>query len=220
MYEFVHSAPETRTTPARMALTAEKMGYEALVLRNHTDADEYPSFDVPDELPVAVHKGIEVRAEGVEELHKGIRRVENDNELVAVHGGDERINRAAIEAGVDLLAHPNHGRGHSFDHILARKAADEDVAVEISLAPVLRSSGGERVEAISDIHETLKFVRKYGTSFIVSADAHDHLQIRAPRELRAVAHLVGIKDDEFERATEETPARLLEDDDAPVEVVE
>jgi len=223
MYEFVHAAPETRTTPARTALTAARAGYDALVLRNHTDADDYPSFDVPDDPPVPVHEGVEVRAENVEELHEGVRRAEREDAAVVVaHGGDESINNAAVDAGVDLLAHPNRGRGRgrSFNHVLARDAAEAGVAVELSLAPVLRASGGERVEAIRDIHETLKFVRKYGTPFVVSADPYTHLQIRAPRETRALARLIGIEDDEFERATHETPATLLEDDDSPVEVVE
>ncbi len=226
MYEFVHAAPETRTTPTRMALTAERAGYDAIILRSHTDADEYPSFDMPDDPPVPVHEGVEVRADNVEKLHERVRRAEReDAAVVAVHGGDASINRAAIQAGVDLLAHPNGdggGRGHSrsFDHVLAREAEEAGVAVELSLAPVLRSSGGERVGALRDLHVTLKLVRKYGTPFVVSADAYTHLQIRAPRELHAVASLVGIEDDEFERATTETPRELLEDDGASVEVVE
>ncbi len=224
MFEFVHAAPETRTTPARMAHTAERAGYDALVLRNHTDADEYPSFDVPDDPAIPIHEGVEVRAEGVEELHERVRRAETDAAVVVAHGGDEVINRAAIDAGVDLLAHPNgergYGRERPFDHVLAREAAENGVAVELSLASVLRASGGERVEAIRGIHETLNFVRKYDTSFVVSADPYTHLQLRAPRELRALAHLVGIEDEEFERCTNETPERLLEDDDSNVEVVE
>lgn len=220
MYEFVHSAPETRTTPARMAHTAERAGYDALVLRNHTGADEYPSFGVPEDTPLPVHEGVEVRADGVEELHERVRRTEREKAaVVVVHGGDESINRAAIDAGVDLLAHPNRGRGRSFDHVLAREAAENGVAVEFSLAPVLRASGGERVKALRGIQEALKLVRKYDTPFVVSADPHDHLQLRAPRELRAVARLSGFEDDEFERATSETPERLLAADDESVEVV-
>jgi len=222
MYEFAHAAPETRTTPARMALTAARAGYDALVLRNHTDADDYPSFEVPDDLPVPVHEGVEVRAEDVESLHESVRRAEREDAAVVVaHGGDESINRAAIGAGVDLLAHPNRGRGRgrSFDHVLARDAADAGVAVEIALAPVLRSSGGERVKALRDLRATLRLVRKYDTPFVVSADPDTHLQVRAPRETRALARLVGIEDDEFERATKETPERLLADDDESVEVV-
>ncbi|MDZ7688179.1 MAG: hypothetical protein U5J64_05550 [Halobacteriales archaeon] len=73
MYEFVHAAPETRTTPTRMALTAASAGYNALVLRNHTDTDEHPSFDVPEDTPIHVHVGVEVRADGVEELHETVK---------------------------------------------------------------------------------------------------------------------------------------------------
>ncbi len=216
MYEFVHAAPETCATPSRVAYTAARAGYDAVILRNHSDADE---AEVPDETHVPVYEGVEVRANNVEGLHEEVRRYE-DADIVAVHGGDEAINRAAIDAGVDLIAHPSRGRGRSFDHVLARKAADEGVAVELSLASVLRSSGGERVGAIRDIHELLMLSRKYGTPFVVSADPRDHLELRAPRELRAVARLVGVEDDEFGRATTETPERILADNDAPVEVVE
>lgn len=223
MYEFAHAAPETHTTPARMALTAERAGYDALVLRNHTGADEYPEFDVPDDAPVPVHEGVEVRAEGVESLHEGVRRAEVEGtDLIAVHGGDSSINSAAVEHdGVDLLAHPNRNRGsgRSFNHVLAREAAENGVAVEFSFAHVLRKSGGERVKVLRDIHETLGLIHKYGTPFIITADPYTHLHLRAPRELRALARLVGFGDDEFERATCETPESLLADDDEPVEVV-
>lgn len=224
MYEFVHAAPETATTPARTAHTASRAGYEAVVLRNHFDveegADTYPSYDVPDEPAIPVQEGVEVRPDGVESLHQGIRRAEREGAaVVAVHSGDETVNRAAIQADVDMLAHPNRGRGRSFDHVLAREAADAGVAVELTLAPVLRGSGGERVKAIRDLQATLKLVRKYGTPFVVSADPRTHLHIRSPRELRAVARLVGIEDNEFDRGTNETPADLLSDGDEPVEVV-
>lgn len=222
MHDFVHAAPETATTPARMAQTAAHAGYDAVVLRNHFNPDDaYPSYDVPDGTGIPMHEGVEVRADGVEPLHEGVRRAERGGaEVVAVHGGEEALNRAAIQADVDLLAHPNRGRGRSFDHVLAREAAESGVAVELSLASVLRSSGGERVEAIRDLHTTLKLVRKYGTPFVVSADARTHLELRAPRELRAVAYLIGIDEEEFDRATDETPRRLIEDDGADVEVLD
>lgn len=208
-----------------MSLAASRAGYDAVVLRNHSNAEEgvdaYPSYDVPDGPAIPVHQGVEVRADGVEALHEGVRLAEREGAaVIAVHGGDEPINRAAIEARVDLLAHPNRGRGRSFDHVMAREAADAGVAVELSLAPVLRSSGGERVSAIRGLNTTLKLARKYGTPFVVSADSRTHLHLRAPRELRAVARLVGVEDDEFDRGTAETPARLLNDEEGPVEVVE
>jgi len=221
MHEFVHAAPETRTTPARMAHTAARAGYDAVVLRSHFDGrGDYPSYDVPDDPPVRVHEGTEVRADGVEALHEGVRRAESEGAaVVAVHGGDETLNRAAVDAGADLLAHPNRGRGRSFNHVLAREAAEAGVAVELSLAPVLRASGGERVEAVRDLRVTLRLVRKYGTPFVVSADPRTHLHLRAHRELRALAALVGIEDGEFGRGVDETPRALLSEDDPPVEVV-
>jgi len=221
MYEFVHTAPETNTTVRRFALTADRQGYDALVVRNHyspdTDIQSLP--EVPDDTEIPVYEGAELRAGNVESLHHGIRKAEGANlNLIAVHGGDESINRAAIDAGIDVLAHPNRGSGgktrggRSFDHVLAREAAEEGVAVEFNLTSVLRGSGGERVKKLRRIHETLKLIRKYDTPYVVSGDPFSVLELRGPREVRALCELIGFEPDEGHAGMCENAEELLNDE--------
>ncbi|MDY6779324.1 MAG: hypothetical protein SV760_02005 [Halobacteria archaeon] len=84
MFEFVRSYPETPTTPARYSVAASTAGYDALVLRNHTDAtdDDRPRFDgsslspaaadeIGSEAPTDIYSGVEIRvgAGEVDRLH-------------------------------------------------------------------------------------------------------------------------------------------------------
>jgi len=228
VYEFVHTAPETRTTVRRFALTAERQGYDSLVVRNHYDPDaeiDESLPEVPDDTEIPVYEGVEIRADDAEELHHGMRKAERaDVDAVVVHGGDEPLNRAAIEAGVDLLAHPNRASGRrnerSFDHVLAREAADTGVAVEFNLSSVLRSSGGERVKMLRRVREMLELVRKYDTPYVVSGDPSSHLDLRAQREVRALCELAGFEADEARAGIDDNPTGVLSDEEPDVRVVD
>lgn len=219
MIEFVHSGPETRSTLNRMALSAQRMGYSGVVSRNHSDSD-MPEPASP-EIDIEVISGVEVRADSVEQLHGLTGKYRDDVEVVCVHGGEPEINRAAAGMeDIDVLCHPLRGRDWSFNHVLMRRAAENDVAVEFNLSDVLRESGGTRVNALKDTRLLLKLERKYDAPFVVSADPYTHHELRAPRELEALLELIGFREEEINSGLRETPQELVRPNDTDVRVVE
>ncbi len=191
-WEAVHAHPDGESTVRRLALTAAGDGFDGLVVRNHGDRlTEFDPATVSEASGIDVVAGIEVRAEersrvaGLIDSHRAHRSV------VCVHGGPESINRlACTDPRVDVLAHPTHGDG--VDHVLVRSAADKGVALEFSLARVLRTAGGRRVRALRRLRTLRELLEKYDTPHVVSADATSHLQLRSPRELAAVGSVVGV----------------------------
>ncbi|MDY7081027.1 MAG: RNase P subunit p30 family protein, partial [Halobacteria archaeon] len=141
-FEFVHTAPETTTTLNRMAIIADRAGFSALVVRNHSDAvsDSF-EFETAPDIPLSVYSGVEIRADSVDQLHGYVGKyVSRDIDVICVHGGDETINRAAVSVlNIDVLCHPYHARGLAFDHVLVREAAENGVALEFNLSNVLRA---------------------------------------------------------------------------------
>lgn len=198
MYEAVHARPDGESTVARMALTASDYGFDGIVVRNHGDTPA--SFDpeaLRAEYGVDVVSGVEVRADDVSRASGFVGSHRPDHTVVLVHGGDPSVNRFAVEqAAVDVLAHPMAGTG-DFNHVLARAATANGVRVEFNLARVLRATGGERVRAIADLRKLQDIVRAYDTPFVVSGDPRSHLQLRTPRELRAVGESIGFTSDEI-----------------------
>lgn len=211
MYEFVHTAPESRSTLNRMALTAERMRYSGIIIRNHSNyelLDEWVS-----EFGVDVVGGVEVRADSVEQLHGLVRKYRDKVDVVCVHGGEEDINRGAVEMDeVDVLCHPMKGRGRGVNHVTAATARENDVVLEFNLSKVLRESGGERVRALQDLRFLRKLVRKYGTPFIISGDPYTHQDLRAPREMKALLELIGFREGEINTGIGETPSTLSKND--------
>jgi ribonuclease P/MRP protein subunit RPP1 len=197
MYEAVHARPDGDSTAARMALTASEYGFEGIVIRNHGDSPA--SYD-PERLretygidvvtAVEVRTGDRSRASGFVGSHR------EDRTIVLVHGGDPAMNRFAVEQpAVDVLAHPMVGDGE-FNHVLARAAVENGVRVELSLRRVLRRSGGRRVRALQDLRKLREILAEYDAPYVVSADPRSHLELRAPRELRALGEAIGLSGDD------------------------
>jgi ribonuclease P/MRP protein subunit RPP1 len=199
MYEAVHAHPDGESTAARMALTASEAGFEGIVVRNHGDSPaSYDPASVGEQYDIDVVTGVEIRASDPSRASGFVGSHRETVTVVAVHGGDPAINRFAVEQpAVDVLAHPMSGDG-DFNHVLARAAAENGVRVELSLAPVLRQQGGSRVRALQDLRKLYELVEQYDTPYVVSADPTSHLQVRAPRELRAVGEAVGVSDEQIE----------------------
>jgi len=199
MYEAVHARPDGESTAARLALTAREYGFEGIVVRNH--GDEPATYDpnaICETYGVDVVPAVEVRASDPSRASGFVASHRETQPLVLVHGGDPRLNRFAVEqAAVDVLAHPMAGDG-DFNHVLARTARENGVRVEFNLRHVLRAEGGQRVRALGDLRKLRELVDTYDTPYVVSANPRSHLQLRAPRELRAVGKVVGLSGETIE----------------------
>ncbi|WP_226010154.1 RNase P subunit p30 family protein [Halomicrobium salinisoli] len=204
MYEAVHVAPEGDATAARTALTAAEYGFDGIVVRNHGDSPpDYDPDAVAEEYGIDVVPGVEVRADDPSSASGFVGSHRSEKTLVAVHGGSAAMNRFAVEQpAVDVLAHPMAGDG-DFDAAMAKAAVENGVRVELSLRAALRCSGGRRVRRLQDLRKLRELVDHYDVPYVVSADPWSHLELRAPRELRAVGEAVGLDGDRIERGLEE-----------------
>lgn len=210
MYEGVHAHPDGDATVARHALTAGEYGYDGIVVRNHGDRQtEYDPATVADETGVDVVDGIELRSDDRAQLSGLVSQYRDDRTLLAVHGGDDDINRFACEAPmVDVLAHPMAGEG-DVNHVLAKAAKRNHVHLEFDLSPVFTDDGGTRVQALRDLRKLRDIVTYYDVPYVVSLNPDSHLAVRAPREVVAVAREAGF-DPEWTREGLRAWGRLAE----------
>lgn len=204
MYEAVHALPDGDSTVARLALTASDYGYDGIIVRNHGDTPaSYDPDAVREEYGIDIVTGVEVRADDPARASGFVGNYRDDRTIVAVHGGDPKLNRFAVEQPtVDVLCHPMDGDG-DFNHVLAREAAENGVRVELSFRRVLRRDGGARVQAIRGLRKLHELLSHYDTPYVVSADPTSHLHLRAPRELIALGDQLGIPGEDVGRGLAE-----------------
>ena len=214
MYEAVHAYPDGEATVARHAATAARYGYDGIVVRTRdaldpvagggrsggdggsaaTGDDESPVRNpnaLAEEYGIDVVDAVEIDAEDPTSASGAVGNYRSDRTVVCVVGGDDVLNRFAVEqARVDALVRPTAGGG-DFNHVLAKAARDNGVHVEFDFGPALRATGGKRVRALADLRKLREIVAHYDAPYVVSANARSHLELRAPRELVAVGEAIG-----------------------------
>ena len=207
-YDFnVHSKPESITSPVQLCEVAKRYGYSGLATTNHS---EYFEMDIDLNLcGFEVIRGVEVTSEP-SELKDEIRKFRPRVTVLSVHGGDERINRMAVEdRRVDILCHPEEENSSGLNHILARSATKNDVAIEFDMGAIIHSRGRSRSRVLSFMSENLKLVRRYNTQMVLTSNSHLVYDLRAPREMMALASLFGMTREEATTALSVTPQSII-----------
>lgn len=193
--------------PAELVRRAAVAGYRALAITDHADQSNIAWLlsklvDVVDEIGAA--NNMQVLA-GVELTHVAphmiadAARLARDNgaEIIVVHGETivepvmEGTNRAAIEAGVDILSHP--GLIAEED---VRLAAEKGVCLEITT---------RKGHSLTNGH-VAKLALKYGAKLVVDNDAHGPGDLVSLEMARKVAFGAGLTEEQFEQTRKNSAA--------------
>lgn len=195
MYEAVTAYPAGDATLSRFATTAASYGYDGIVRRR---GDAGASLEtVRTEFGIDVVDAIEIDTADPSVLAGTLGTERTERTLVIVRGGDNRINRQAVEdPRVDVLSAPMR-TGGDVNHVLAAAARRNGVRFEFDLGPILRRTGGARVRAVSRLRKLREVVFDAEAPYVVSGDPHSQLDLRAPRELTAVGELIGFPAERF-----------------------
>ncbi|MFW5937913.1 MAG: RNase P subunit p30 family protein [Halanaeroarchaeum sp.] len=216
MYDAARVAADGRTTAARFAVTAAEAGFDGVVVANsHENPAEYDPAAIADAYDIDVVDGVEIATTDKGELSGAVTNHRRETTALLVRGGTETVNRYAVETpAVDVLRDPMAGNG-DVNHVVVKAAARNDVRIEVNFGPVLRASGGPRVQALRGLRKLRALLKYFDAPFVVSAAPTTHLQVRGPRELIAVGEQIGFEADqvraglaEWRRIAEENREKL------------
>ncbi|WP_456326840.1 Ribonuclease P protein component 3 [Palaeococcus sp. (in: euryarchaeotes)] len=130
--------------------------------------------------------------------------------LLYVQGGNLKINRAALEAKVDALISPELGRRDSgMDHILARMAARNDVAIGFSFSPLLRANPYERANMLRLMMRNWRLIEKYRAPRFLTSSAESIWEVRAPRDLMSFGIALGMEIPQAKASLTFFPQKIL-----------
>ncbi len=209
----VHAYPETEVPVEELIRVARRYGYAGIAI---TSYDEVVKGKEGVQLPPSVanfaFRGIEIRAKSVSELKRRIRLYYGKVPLIVVRGGSKELNEAALKNPmVDVFA-PPYGEHEKvgLTHVLVRYAAENDVAIEFNLNAIIHSRRSDRARILGKMREILKFVRKYKAMPVITSNARSIYDLRAPREMVALASLFGMQKEEAVHALSDIPEGILE----------
>ncbi len=204
----VHAYPEGGSTVSRLARSAKECGYAGVCVANHSDF--FIDIKEPGLRGVDIIQGVEILAGHPRELRKQVDRFRNKVQVLAVHGGDPAINRAACEdERVDILMHPPDGKASGINHILAKLAADKNISIGFELLPIICAKGGSRVRTLANYRANLALVKKYEVPVVIVSGALSFYDMRDVRAAISLCRLFGMGEKDAVKGLSFYPSEIL-----------
>jgi len=190
---------------------AERLGYNGVALFNRAE-NEINKSVLPDNDPsFQIKSGLAVHPKNTADLKRKIQKHRMKTDVLMVNGGDLKINRAACEnPQVDILSNPYWRRRDCvINDISARKAAENDVAVELNTKYLLNIKPQLRYKILGYYREILKLQRKFDFPLIITSGADSIFDLHTPPDLIALTYCFGMTEEEAFIALSETPRDII-----------
>ncbi|MCK9581447.1 MAG: ribonuclease P [Methanoregula sp.] len=174
--------PKGDTSVRRFALEAGALGFDSLV------AIDTPSATYGD---VEVRSGIIFHDIPVRDIVNHMKRYRGTDAVISVKAGDAGFNRAVIGVkGIHVLRSIHMADKKGFDHVSAKMAADNNVAVDIDLSVLTLARGIARQRAIARYRDVLVLEQRFEFPLTLSTYARSVLDLRAVREFTGLCSLL------------------------------
>ena len=177
--------------------TARRLGYSGIgLVEKYANLDRFRKIQEKAKAvkDLRIIPGILVESDGVKEFRRAVLKARKYSNFVVASGGEYKINRAASEdSRVSILSHPEYKRSDSgVDHVIARFAADNGVAMEVNFHEIMETFRKIRSFVLGHMRLNVELARKYGTPVVITSGARCRWDMRDPRELAAVGQILGM----------------------------
>lgn len=154
---------------------------------------------------------LEIKSSNINEIRKVANRFRDKASCISVVGGDLKVNRAVVEGiRVDVLSRPYLNRYDSgLNHVLAKEALRNNVAIELCFKDVLRSYLSHRAKVISNFKDIYTLYHKFDFPLILSSRAESIFDIRTTQDFAAFFKQTGLSDADIVKSFE-TSKGILE----------
>ncbi|WP_405289884.1 ribonuclease P protein component 3 [Methanobrevibacter sp.] len=190
-----------------LAIEASKYGWEHINF-SYNQNDFKDALDIKNELSESLDDVIgfdytlEIKSNNVNEIKKIVRKFRKKSLCISVIGGDLKVNRAVVETiQIDVLSRPYLKRyDGGLNHVLAKEAVKNNVAVELCFKDVLRTYLSHRSKVISNFKDIYTLYRKFDFPLILSSRAESVFDIRTTHDFISFFKQTGLTDSEVEKS--------------------
>jgi ribonuclease P/MRP protein subunit RPP1 len=212
----VHSAfSEGESTIEQIAERAKELGYSGICFSEYYEGRarleklKVEIAKAQQKTKIEIFLGFEAR--NTHELRRlaDMRRM---FDVLLAHGGDLKMNRAAVETKeVDILTHPEHGRYDcGMNHVMAKLAKENDVAIEINFREILMSTKKTRSHVLANMRTNIELAKKYKMPIIICSGAISHWELRDPLCMSSMTEQLGLPLKNAKEAVSKVPEGIAE----------
>ena len=172
------------------------MGYGGIIICNAAPGNLFRPEAAERIRGIEVAIGAEVMAKDVRSLRSRITSLRPRYPLLLVRAATEELVRTASEdPNFDMLI-PSYSSRRPLGIAAARAAKLKQVAVGFELGPFFRLSGRHRSSWLESLGRNLQLARKFDLRLLLTVGARSHLDLRSPRDIIALAEVMGFEHQE------------------------
>ena len=159
-----------------------------------------------------VSMGINILNANSNEIRKIINRYRDKSTYISCLSGDLKIKRSVCENyRIDVLSRTYYKRKDSgMNHVLAKEAAKNNVAIELCFRDILNNYLRYRANVISSFKEILMFHRKFKFPLILTTDSKSVYDIRSARDIASFFKSIGFTDREIYNGFYYYPRQIID----------
>ena len=188
----------------KLARQASEYGWEHINF-SYNQNDFKNALNLSDELKdslkdiITFNYTLEIKSTNINEIRKAVNKFRNDSLCISVIGGDLKVNRAVLEnVKIDVLSRPYLKRYDSgLNHILAKEALKNNVAIELCFEDILKSYLAPRAKIISNFRDIYTLYRKFDFPLILSSRAESIFDVKTTQDFVSVFKQTGLSEDEI-----------------------
>ena len=156
--------------------------------------------------------GINVLNANSNEIRKIINKYRNKSDYISCLGGDLKVNRSVCENHrIDVLSRPYYKRRDSgMNHVLAKEAKRNNVAIELCFRDILNNHLRYRANVISSFKEILMFHRKFKFPLILTTDSKSIYDVRSTRDIVSFFKSIGFSNEEIYNGFYYYPKQIID----------
>ena len=159
-----------------------------------------------------ISMGINILNANSNEIRKIINKYRKKSNYISCLGGDLKINRSVCEnRRIDVLSRPYYKRRDSgMNHVLAKEAARNNVAIELCFKDILNNHLRYRANVISSFKEILMFHRKFKFPLILTTDSKSIFDVRSTRDIVSFFKSIGFSEKEIYNGFYYYPKQIMD----------
>lgn len=191
----------------KLAMEASKYGWNHINFSY--DQNEFlKGLDLSSELEenldgiISFDYTLEIKSTNVNEIRKFTNKFRNKASCISVIGGNLKVNRAVVEnVKADVLSRPYLRRFDSgLNHVLAKEAVKNNVAIELCFKDVLKSYLSYRSKIISNFRDVYTLYRKFDFPLVLSSRAESVFDVKTTHDFIAFFNQTGLSEEEINKS--------------------
>ncbi|MDR2874122.1 MAG: ribonuclease P subunit P30 [Methanobrevibacter sp.] len=161
---------------------------------------------------LSIDFAVEINPKNPNDIRKGTSKFKKKVKFISVFGGDVKINRMSCESRqVDILTRPYFKRYDcGMNHVLAKEAVENNVAIELCFTDILKSYSNYRSKILSNFRDLIKLYIKFKFPLIISSRAESIFDIRSPKDVISIFKSLGLNNEELDDIFHNYPKNIID----------